>query len=92
MLITQFGYKTSMGQIVPEDLGKFPFLSADELSNLQSIGYTGKDNTGKKIGYIEYLNSLRPNEMQFNRFQTKWDSGDFSEAFVMAVVIIPKTK
>ena len=93
MLITQFSFRTSMGQIVTSDEKQFlSFISEEELSNFNSIGYTGKDNNGRKIGRIEYLNSLRPNEMQFSLYQTKYDNGDFCEAFVMAVVIISQTK
>lgn len=60
------------------------FLNDDEKKELDTIGYSGKTSKGKRISRESYLNSLDKGE--FDITQTKRDSGDFSEAFIIVKV------
>lgn len=66
-------------------LGKFtsklPFLSDKEMTELNSIGYSGTTSSGKRITREEYLNSL--GKGTFRVVRTKSDSGDFTEEFTI---------
>lgn len=56
MKVLTYEFSTGMGLIRnPEALD---FLSAAELKEMDNIGYIGKDFSGKKMNYNDYLNSL----------------------------------
>ena len=57
----------------------------DEVKEFDTIGYTGKDNGGRRTNYEAFLNSLGKGE--FDITCTKRDSGDFSEMFTVVHVI-----
>lgn len=87
MEIINYAIKTSSGT-----LSKFgqqlDFLNPEQLKEFNTIGYTGKNSQGVKMSRVEYLNSLNPSVEQFNMTQTKYDNGDFNEAFILTRVII----
>lgn len=86
MQIINYHIKTSMGEL--SSFGdRLPFLSEVELKNFNHIGYSGKTVDGVPMDRATYLNSLRPNE-QFKLEQTRWDSGDFSEEFMLTRVVL----
>lgn len=57
------------------------FLSDEELEEFNKIGYTGKNKNEGKESYEHFLNRL--NLGVFVVIQTKYDSGDFIEMFVI---------
>lgn len=79
-MINTFQITTYMGKY----FGKLPFLSETELEEFNNIGYTGKNNKGKKITRKNYLNSL--NKGEFEVTQTKFDNGSFEECFIIVWV------
>ncbi|MFA7169903.1 MAG: hypothetical protein WC178_03545 [Candidatus Paceibacterota bacterium] len=57
------------------------FLSEDELKEFNKIGYTGKNLNEGKETYEHFLNRL--NLGVFAVIQTKYDSGDLTEMFII---------
>ena len=57
------------------------FLSDEELEEFNKIGSTGKNANGGKETYEHFLNRLSLGV--FLVIQTKYDSGDFLEMFVI---------
>ena len=88
MQIINYRIRTAMG--VVSNQTPLNFLSKEEQAEFDNIGYTGKKLNGVKIGRVEYLNSLRPNEEQFQMERLKYDNGDFTEEFLITRVIIPQ--
>lgn len=87
--IDQFSIETGMGQVFNFDRSKLKeFLTESEIENFNSIGYSGKDLSGKKNTYEKYLNSL--NKGTFVVLQTKHDGGDFSATYL--ITRIPNNK
>jgi len=76
-IIEKYNINTSMGKVFEHS--SLPFLSDSEFEEFNTIGYTGKNNSGKKMNYGEFLNTL--NKGEFTVIQTKSDNGDFSERF-----------
>lgn len=78
--IENYSIDTGVGRVLtngrPHPLS---FLSKKERENLDTIGYTGC--YGKFRTRVDYLNSL--NKGTFDIVQTKYDSGDFSESFLI---------
>jgi hypothetical protein len=87
MQILNYNIQTCMGEVTSRK-DQLNFLSNEEQKEFDLIGYTGKNSQGLKIGRVEYLNSLRPDKEQFKIIQTKFDSGDFIEEFILTRVII----
>lgn len=58
-----------------------PFLNAEQMTELNSIGYSGKRTNGDRMSKESYLNSLRLG--QFKVSQVRFDNGDFSEEFLI---------
>ena len=86
--IAQYRIETGMGSLSRSSrdlLGNV--LSESELNELDSIGYTGKTIQGDRISYQDYLNSL--NKGSWNVCKTKFDNGDFSEAYNFAHAFQP---
>ena len=81
-MIETYSVSTGLGQIMSGD--NLSFLSSDEIDSLNLIGYSGKLN-GVKTSRTEYLNSLGKGEFKVK--QTKFDNGDFSEAFMIIRVV-----
>ncbi|HRV76450.1 MAG: hypothetical protein KDH96_04720 [Candidatus Riesia sp.] len=69
---------TALGKV---STGVLPFLSEEELEELNTIGYTGKNSKGVKTNRQQYLNTL--NKGVFLVEQTKFDNGDFTEEFLI---------
>jgi hypothetical protein len=67
---------------------KLDFLSEVEAKEFDSIGYSSKKLDGTKMDRETYLNSLGKGE--FDVTQTKYDKGDFSEAYTIARAILEK--
>lgn len=74
--IENYNIKTAMGKL---NIGKLPFLTEKELSEFNTIGYTGRDSSGKVQSYESYLNGLGKGEFKVEK--TKRDNGDFTEGF-----------
>ena len=55
----------------------------DIMENLSSIGYSGKDKSGKHHTIVDYLNSLKIGT--FSTVRIRSDNGEFSETFVIAM-------
>lgn len=72
-MINTFHIDTVMGKC----LVTLPFLSPNELTKFNDIGYSGGNRS-------EYLNSL--GKGQFQVTQTKFDNGNFEEAFTIVWV------
>lgn len=74
--------------VVTTGMGKghsiLKFLSDVEVKNLDSIGYSGKNLKSEKINRQRYLNTLGKGQFQVE--QTKIDTGDFSEKFLITRV------
>jgi len=87
MIIENFRISTSLGHVNGKTLD---FLSEEELNEFNRIGHSGKNSQGVKMGRVEYLNSLRPKEEQFQLTKIKWDNGDFQEEFILTRVTIPQ--
>lgn len=85
-MIETFKIKTGMGKCRE----KLPFLSEEEMKELDSIGYSGKTTKGERMSRVGYLNSL--NKGEFDIKQTKHDNGDFLEEFIIVRVSNEKTK
>lgn len=88
MAIQTFKIETSMGKLRHTySKGNFfhplDFLTEEEKTNLDEIGYTGKLK-GEKTSRGEYLNSLGKGE--FSVEKTKFDHGDFTEEFLIVRV------
>ena len=62
---------------------KLPFLNEKELEEFNEIGYTGKLE-GIKTTREVYPNSL--GKGTFKVIQTKFDTGDFTEKFLIILV------
>jgi len=91
MQIINYRIKTSMGKVSAMPFGgKLDFLTQEQQDELDTIGYTGKNSNGVKMGRVEYLNSLYPEKEQFQLTQFKWDNGNFIEEFILTRVIIPQ--
>lgn len=71
---------TGMGMV--HDSFDLPFLGIEQFKEFNVIGYTGRSSDGKPTSRVEYLNSLGIGT--FSIQQTKSDSGDFSETFVIS--------
>lgn len=74
---TCMGKITSFGQ-------QLDYLTEDEKTELDVIGYSGKNSQGETTNREAYLNSL--NKGQFEVEQTKRDNGDFCESFLIVRV------
>jgi hypothetical protein len=66
------------------DRTKLPFLTDEQFTEFNNIGYSGKISNGTRTTREEYLNTLGIGE--FSVEQTKYDNGDFSEAFLIIFV------
>jgi len=75
--IEKYNINTGMGKVF--DHSSLPFLTDSELEEFNKVGFTGKNNSGEKMNYGEFLNTL--NKGEFTVIQTKYDNGDFSESF-----------
>lgn len=71
--------RTCMGKVINKV--SLSFLSKEELEDLDLIGYTGRDSSGKKISRKKYLNSLGKGE--FEIVQSNHDTGGFCESFTL---------
>ncbi len=60
-----------------------PFLTDEQLEEVDSIGYTGKTKDGKETTLLDYLNSLDENS-EYDIKQTKYDNGDFTQKYMIA--------
>lgn len=80
MIEESISFNTGMGR----SNTKLPFLTNEQMDNLNKIGYTGKLND-VKTSRSEYLNSLKIGK--FSIFQTKFDNGDYSESFRIDYVL-----
>jgi len=60
------------------------FLTEEERTEFNTIGYTGKNSKGIKTNFSEYLNSL--NKGEFEVQMTKSDNGDFTEKYIIVRV------
>lgn len=81
--IQSYNIETSMGRLTKRS--SLPFLSKEELEELNTIGYTGRNSKGQNVSRQEFLNSLGKGE--FSVRQTEYDNGDFSEEFSIVRVI-----
>ena len=86
MVITTRTLTTSMGKV--NDPFPLDFLTTEQREEFDTIGYTGKNSNGVKMGWVEYLNSLNPKQEKFAMHQIKWDNGNFQEKFILVRVII----
>jgi len=89
MKIEEYEITTGMG-IIYHGISILTFLNVDELAELNNIGYTGKKIDGIKCTRTEYLNSL--GKGKFSVQQTKYDNGDYSEAFTIVRTIEDEVK
>lgn len=80
--VEQYTMSTGMGYLSTGTKLTMLFLSDNEIENMDSIGYSGKDKAGNKTTFEEYLNSL--NKGTFTVKKTKHDTGDFSEEYTVA--------
>jgi hypothetical protein len=76
---TQYYINTGMGKI--QDRSTLPFLTDNELDELDSIGYSGKSLDGNIKDRETYLNTL--DKGTFVVSCTKRDNGDFAETFLI---------
>lgn len=86
MVIQTYKIQTSMGKVTPFKQ-TLDFLNPEQRDEFDTIGYTGKNSNGVKMGRVEYLNSLNPKTEQFEMEQTKYDNGNFLEEFIVIRVI-----
>ena len=77
--IKEYHINTGMGKVFNRSY--LPFLTDSEFEEFNNVGYTGRNNSGEKVNYEIFLNSL--NKGVFTVKQTKFDSGDFSESFLI---------
>ncbi len=84
MKILQYTVNTCVGEI-NRNRNPLTFLTDKELTELNKIGYTGRNSKGVKTTRVEYLNSLKKYG-KFSITQTKFDHGDFCETFQIARV------
>ena len=75
---TCMGKVTSFGQ-------QLDYLTEEEKTELDTIGYTGKNSKGERTTKTVYLNSLDKGEFQVETL--KRDNGDFCEEFMVVRVI-----
>lgn len=88
MKIETYTFSTAMGAGSKSDL---PFLSSTEMTELNKIGSSGKNNKGERTSRMDYLNSI--GKGVFSVLQTKFDNGDFTERFtIIRVLAIPALK
>ena len=85
MEILHYTVRTTMGEIHSK-FNPLTFLSESELSELNKIGYSGKNSKGKKMTRVDYLNGLKKYG-EFSIVQIKGDRGDFAETFIFTRVI-----
>lgn len=84
MAIQIIAIETSMGSLTFDSRKKLThYLNEDELKELDLIGYSRKTSDGKETSRDVYLNSLGKGE--FTVRQTRFDNGDFSEAFMIGI-------
>jgi len=81
MKIDTFNIKTCMGSVSTFIGHPLAFLTAEEKDEFDVIGYSGKNSNNEKISWSEYLNTL--NKGFFKIEQTKYDSGDFCEEYLV---------
>lgn len=82
--LTTYLIKTYMGKVLDNDYSMKvlqSFLSEEEIINLHSIGYSGRDVHGNKTTREDYLNTL--GKGMFKVTQTTYDNGNFMEDFVI---------
>lgn len=72
--------KTCMG-IMRNNSDKLTYLTKEQQEEFDNIGYTGKNNKGKRVSREDYLNSLKIGK--FTVQQTVFDNGSFSEEFII---------
>lgn len=78
--IAHYDIETGMGSLSKSSRDRLGIiLSESELNELDSIGYSGKTTQGDRISYEYYLNSL--DKGSWTVHQTKFDNGDFSQAY-----------
>jgi hypothetical protein len=90
MEIINYDIRTSSGELTSFG-DQLSFLTQEETSEFNNIGYSGKNLAGQKITREEFLNSIRPHE-KFKVKQTKFDNGDFNEAFTITRVVMNGSK
>ncbi len=81
IILEQAFCETVCGKFTDGRLQIFGSLSNEEFDELNKIGYSGKTSDGKRISRADYLNTLGKGEWSF--LQTKGDSGDFTEMWVV---------
>ena len=85
MEIKSYNIETSCG-VISECFGHpLGFLSKEERTALNLIGFTGKNKNGEETSRVKYLNSLNYGTFTIN--QTLFDNGDFSERFIITRVV-----
>ena len=85
MGITNYQITTTIGRVNLQVIYPFLFnLSNIERKEFDNIGYTGKKLNGEESSREDYLNSL--NKGLFQVTQTKYDNGNFQEAFTIVKV------
>ena len=78
-IIKEYYINTHMGKVF--DHSSLPFLTDSEFEEFNIVGYTGKDNFGKRMNYESFLNTLNKGIFTVNLI--KRDNGDFSESFLI---------
>lgn len=78
-MLVDYDIRTSLGKIDNEL--ELDFLNENQINELNSIGYSGKNTKGEKISRIEYLNSL--NKGEFTIKQLEFDNGTFRERYLI---------
>ena len=91
MQIIDYHFETSSGMIIGYNRLR-DFLTKEQITELDSIGYRGKTTDDKETTRTQYLNSLFPNKEYFHIIQTKFDNGNFQEKFILVRVIPAQSK
>lgn len=81
--IETYNIRTCMGKVAPMFVNTkpLPFITDEELDELNTIGYTGKNKKGIRTTREVFLNTL--GKGRFRVEQTKFDNGDFTEKFTI---------
>jgi hypothetical protein len=79
-MIKKFNISTGMGKC----FDRLDFLTDNQFREFNNIGGSGKNSNGVRTTREVYLNTLGIGE--FSVTQTKFDSGDFSESFLIIFV------
>lgn len=77
-------YHLSMGMGQTNDWGNIPFLTRQDVKELNSIGYSGKDTKGKKMTWEAYLQANYP-DRSFSMIRTGGNGGEFTDYYTLSV-------